>query len=205
MNYKKGQILTYVFPPRPIEEIKNNKVIANYNKSKVVSDYHRVVVLHTRTTPYKTVLVAPITSASGLFKKDSVPNNYVKVAFNDYLGVLDHDSFINLDMVMPVDEKELNDLERFNKKINAYLSAEDIYNMDFKLALTYELQDFLQSEVNNELKQEFENVVEYIDKDIREKVNEIIKKIQDPEIKNLLNEIIDNDLIGVLKSQYLEK
>jgi hypothetical protein len=55
VNYKKGQILTYEFPPRPVEEMKNNKVIINYNKSKIIRDYHRVVILHTRTTPFRTV------------------------------------------------------------------------------------------------------------------------------------------------------
>jgi|GEM_PF-2135098 len=205
MNYKKGQILTYTFKPRVIEEIKNNKIVKNYEKSNVITDFHRVVVLHTRETPFRTVLVAPITSAGSLNVKASIPTNYVEIAYNDYPGVLDHDSYINLDMIMPVDEDELDELERFSKKFEANLDSSDIYKLDYRLTLTYELQDFFASEVDSELKQEIENVVEYIDKDIREKVNEIIKKIKEPEIKELLNEIIDNDLVGVLKAQYLEK
>jgi hypothetical protein len=201
VNYKKGQILTYEFPPRPVEveEIKNNKVIANYNKSKVIRNYHRVVVLHTRTTPFRTVLIAPITSAESL--AGSIPANYVELNQIEYPFVLDKDSYVNLDMTMPVDEYELNELERFNKRIEAYLNPHDEYQLDFKIYLTYELESYFKEG----LREEFANVVEYIDIDIREKVNNIIKKIQDPEIAQLLMDIIDNDLIGVLKETYLEK
>lgn len=205
MNYKKGQILTYTFPARVIEELKNNKIVKNYEKSNVINSYHRVVVLHTRTTPFRTVLVAPITSAESLKEKNGIPNNYVELRVSDYPFVLDDTSYINLDMTMPVDEDELNELERFSMKIEANLDDPELYKLDYKITLTYELQDFFAVEIDKELQQEFANVVEYIDKDIREKVDEIIKKIQDPEIQQLLKEIIDNDLVGVLKAQYLEK
>lgn len=199
MNYKKGQILTYEFPPRPIEEVRNNKVVINYNKSKVIRNYHKVVVLHTRTTPFRTILIAPITSAESL--AGSIPANYVELKQTDYPFVLDKDSYVNLDMTMPVDEYELDELERFNKKIEANLNPQDQYQMDFRIYLTYELESYFQESLRDELA----NVVEYIDVDIREKVNNIIKKIQDPEIVQLLMDIIDNDLIGVLKETYLEK
>lgn len=205
MNYKKGGILTYDFPPRLIEEIENNKTIKNYKKSNVINDYHRVIILHTRTTPYNIILVAPITSADKLALKNKIPENYVKLNQADYPGVLDKDSFINLDMIMPVDEEELQQLERYNKKFKADLNADDLYKLDYKIALTYELQAYLATEVDKDLKQEFANIVEYIDVDIREKVTEIIRRIQDPEICELLLEIIDNDLVGVLSSTYLKK
>lgn len=87
-------------------------------------------------------------------------------------------------------------------KINLYnLNPNDEYQLDFKIYLTYELESYFEKG----LRDEFTNVVEYIDIDIREKVNNIIKKIQDPEIAQLLMDIIDNDLIGVLKESYLEK
>jgi hypothetical protein len=99
------------------------------------------------------------------------------------------------------EEYELNELERFNKRIEAYLNPHDEYQLDFKIYLTYELESYFKEG----LREEFANVVEYIDIDIREKVNNIIKKIQDPEIAQLLMDIIDDDLIGVLKETYLEK
>lgn len=121
MNYKKGQILTYKFPLRSIEELKNNKIVKNFDKSSVIKDEHRVVILHTRTTPFKTILVAPITSAESLKLKNSIPDNYVELKAEDYPCILEHTSYINLDMTMPVDEVELNQLEKFNKKIESYL------------------------------------------------------------------------------------
>jgi hypothetical protein len=205
MNYKKGQFLTYIFPTRIIEEIKNNKIVKNLEKSGVIKSFHRVVVLHTRTTPFRTILVAPVTSSKGLKSKNDIPDNYVELKSRDYPGVLDNDSFINLDMIMPIDEYELTQLERYSKKIEAYLEVSDLYKMDYKIALTYELQDYFAVELNKEIRQEFETVIEYIDSSIKEKVNLIIKKIRDPEIEKLLEEIIENDLIGVIKSQYLEK
>jgi hypothetical protein len=86
--------------------------------------------------------------------------------------VLEKDSYANLDMTMPVDEYESDELESY----------------------------FQES-----LRDKFPNVVEYLDVDISEKINNIIKKIQDPEIDQLLLDIIENDLVGVLKDIYLEK
>jgi hypothetical protein len=63
--------------------------------------------------------------------------------------VLEKDSYVNLDMTMPVDEYESDELESYFQE---------------------------------RLRDEFPIVVEYLDVDISEKINNIIKKIQDPEI-----------------------
>lgn len=189
MFYKKGKIVEYDFP-------KLNEC------SKVLYGNHRAVVLHSRETPYKTILIAPITSLEALKKSGKIPENYLELKRKDYPFAIEHDSYINLDMIISVDEKELEELERYMKKINVSLNDEDLYKLDFRIALTYELQDFFKTEKENELKEEVSNIVEYIDTTIKDKVKKIKQLIKDEELLKLIIDIIDNDLIDVLKNTY---
>lgn len=185
MKYKKGQIVEYDFPT-----IEGNK--------NVLTGNHMAVVLHARTTPYKTILVAPITSAKGLQSIGSIPENYVILKHEKYLGVLDHDSYVNLDMIFPVDEQGVNELEKYNKKIFKELDDEDKAELDFRIALTYELERFLKDQVNEEV----ENIIEYIDTDIKRSIMKALEVVKDEEVMKAIMYIIDNNLINELKQEY---
>lgn len=186
MGYNKGQILFYEFPEK--------------DSSKVINGFHRVVVLHSRETPYKTILVAPVTSSEGLNSKNKVPSNYVSLLVKDYPFALDHDSFINLDMTMPIDEYDLKCLEKFNKKIKAELTSIDMYQLDYKIALTYELNKYFETQISLELK----NVVKYIDENIKVRIEDILAKVSDEKLIEDIIGIID-DLISELKENYIIK
>jgi len=194
VGYKKGEFLCYVFP---------NKETDTIEASKVIAGYHRVVVLHQRETPHYTILVAPITKAGSLNRKGKIPSNYVKIHQQDYPIALDEDSFINLDMAMPIDEDELKKLERFNKRITVTLNDIDLYDLDYKIALTYELGRYFENEVDKELEKEFANVIEYIDQDIRNKIIEILSKIDNVDAVNGVIAIIDT-LIVNLKDNFIK-
>ncbi|MDK0621630.1 type II toxin-antitoxin system PemK/MazF family toxin [Clostridium perfringens] len=185
MKYKKGQIVEYDFP-----KINNN--------NDVLEGEHKAVVLHSRETPYKTILIAPITSAEALKRNDKIPKNYVELKVENYLGVLKHDSYINLDMIFPVDEVEIAELERYSKKIYKELISEDQFELDFKLTVTYQLEKFLTKQVSSEV----ENIIEHIDTNVKSKIQEALNVIQDEEVMKVITYIIENDLIKVLKEEY---
>lgn len=204
MNFKKGQIITYNFPIRPTQQI---------GKSHVIEDFHRAVVLHSRGTPFNTVLIAPITSAKSIKEKNRIPSNYVEIKKADYVMALDYDSYINLDMTMPVDEKELQDLEKGSFKIKGILNEFDLYQLDYKITLTYELNKYLNTEFASELNKEFENVIYFIDKEIKLKIEQILRTVNNQEvfeeiidlIDYLLNQIRENFIISKVKQgQYIE-
>lgn len=183
MKFKKGQIVHYEFP----KGIKNENVLFGE---------HDAVILFSRETPYKTILLAPITSADSLKKVGKIPKNYVELKLDDYIGILEHDSYINLDMIFPVDELAIDELEAFNKKIVKYLEPIDSQMLDYKIALTYELQKYLQEQINKEV----ETIVEYIDTEIKEKIKKALEVIEDKQILKTIMYIIDNDLIKELKN-----
>ncbi|ABR33558.1 type II toxin-antitoxin system PemK/MazF family toxin [Clostridium beijerinckii] len=185
MKFKKGQIVKYSFP-----KIEGNK--------NVIVGEHSAVVLFSRETPYRTILIAPITTAQSLKDENKIPQNYVELDLNNYLGVLEHDSYINLDMIFPVDDKEIEVLEKYNKKIEKFLDTDDLEQLDYKIALTYELQKYLNKQVNQEVK----TIVEYIDTSIKEKIKKALEVIENEDIMNTIIYIIENDLIKELKSTY---
>jgi len=188
MAFKKGQILEFNF-------------LLNMD-SKVIGDRHKVIVLYSRDTPYRTETIAPITSLTSLASQNKVPSNYLMLKKEDYSFVLEHDSYVNLDMIMTVDGPDLDRLEAFGKKYKAFLNDLDLEALDYKLALTYELQSFIKKEQDKEVKSEVKNIIEYIDTDIREKVNKIFDILNDPAAVKLLQDLIDVDLIGQLNKAY---
>lgn len=124
MGYKKGELLTYDFPQR---------VTKNIKKSCVICEFHRAVVLHERTTPYHTILIAPITEAKALEGAGKLPPNYLKLLMDDYPMFLDEDSYINPDMTMVVDEAELEVLVKgkARMKITGNLEPKDLTSLDY--------------------------------------------------------------------------
>lgn len=195
MGYKKGEILYYKYPIRKTE---------NINKTGVIYGNHRSIVLHHRETPFNTVLVAPITKATSLKDKNKIPSNYLKLLFEDYPCALDEDSFINLDMTMVVDELDLIKLNKSSKIISAILNPSDLYQLDYKITLTYELNKYFENELNRELVREFNDVIEYIDIDIREQIENLISNVKDKEMVSDIFNII-NSLIDTLKNTYIKK
>ncbi|MFB9974569.1 hypothetical protein ACFFJF_11470 [Allobacillus sp. GCM10007489] len=196
MFFRKGSIITYTFPPRPTEHIDNSKVIRNY---------HRAVVLHKRKTPFKTVLIAPITKAISLKQRKEIPSNYVELKKENYPLVLVEDSFINLDMTMPVDEVELQNLTRGITKIDASLNEEDLNQLNYKITLTYELSNYIRHELNHELNREFNNVITLIDRVIKPEIEDILltKKDKDSliEVEKILDFLIDEIKLNYIKNQ----
>lgn len=190
MNFEKGQIITYTFPSRPIEKAE---------KSNVIEKYHRAVVLHKRETPFKTILIAPITKAASLKDKGIIPSNYVELNKADYPFALEEDSYINLDMTMPVDDVELVELGKGSYKISAKLEEFDLYQLDYKITLTYEINKFLNTELALKINEEFESVITFIDEEIKVKIEQVLQSINNPKI---LAEVIG--LIDLLLSQIKE-
>lgn len=188
MSFKKGQILQFNFPSK--------------EDSNVIEDWHKVIVLYSRSTPYRTETIAPITSLSSLASRRKVPSNYLKLNAEDYPFVLDHDSFVNLDMIMTVDGEDLERLRAYGREYKASLNASDAEELDYKLALTYELQSFVSKENGKAVKHEVENIVKYIDSDVRKKVNSIMKLLNDPVAVKLLQDLIDIDLIEEIEKVY---
>lgn len=195
MSFKRGQIVTYSFPERETDVI---------DKTKVINGYHRAVVLHQRETPYDTILIAAITKAEALKSKGKIPSNYVKLLKENYPFVLEEDSYINLDMIMVVDNIEIRSLERFGKFIVAVLNKGDCKDLDYKMILTYELNKYIKTIVDEEINREFESVISYIDQDIRERIEHVLRKINNVEIIKEITEIIDM-LINDLKENYSKK
>ncbi|MBY6838863.1 type II toxin-antitoxin system PemK/MazF family toxin [Clostridium botulinum] len=185
MKFKKGQIIEYSFP-----QIQGN--------DKVLTGKHKAVVLFSRDTPHRTALIAPITSAESLKENNKIPQNYLELKLNNYIGVLDHDSYVNLDMIFPVDDKEINELKKYNKKLEKTLIDYDLEQLDYKIALTYELQKYLKKQINNEVK----TIVEYIDINVKEKIKKALVVIEDKTIFDTIMYIIEHDLIGELKEIY---
>jgi alpha-amylase/alpha-mannosidase (GH57 family) len=185
---KKGSIHSFVF------DSKNTK------EHKLIEGFHRIVVLHSRKTPYETWTIAPITSANALKLKNEIPENYVELKAVDYPCALDHDSYINLDMIMTLNKSDLKNLVIGEKKIKANLTPKDLKVLDFKIALSYELQNYINSQVS----QEVENIVEYIDTDVRTKVETVLELLSDPSLKAQIKNILDNDILGEIKSGYLQ-
>ncbi len=193
MGYKKGQLLTYTFPARETKKI---------NKSGVIKDFHRAVVLHTRETPFKTVLIAPITSAESL--KANIPPNYVEIKYEDYPLFLDHDSYINLDMTLAVDESELEEFKKSGILIRGTLNPKDLYQLDYKLALTYEMTKFLKTEISKQVSHEMETVVEFIDSNLRKPVHQLLSRIDDYELVADIISLIDM-IINEISNEYIKK
>lgn len=192
MSYTKGDILFFEFIQQPTYSIE---------KTGVIHGSHRCVVLHSRSTPYKTILVAPITSLSSLKKGSRIPNNYVEVLQKHYPIILDYDSYINLDMIMPIDENELKTFEKSGIKVTAQLNDPDLYNLDYKLAITYEMNKFFKNEVDKTIQSEMSNIITFIDKEIREKISSIVSKVDNIEIMNEIISVIDF-LVNEMKINY---
>lgn len=192
MSFEKGQIFEYEFSERKVINIK---------ESKIIRGDHRAVVLHKRETPYNTVLIAPITKASILKLNGKIPSNYVELSARDYPFILEEDSYINLDMIIAVDKKELEIFERFNKKITGILKTHDLYKLDFKIALTYELNRFNQTEFAKELNKEVENIIQFIDEEIKLEIKQLFSKIEDKGVLEQIIIIIDK-LISALETSY---
>ena len=188
MGFKKGQILKFKFPAK--------------EDSRVIEDWHKVIVLFSRNTPYRTETIATITSLKSLASQGKVPSNYLKLSAEDYPFVLDHDSYVNLDMIITIDGDDLEKLEAYGREYNAFLQKFDCEALDYKLALTYELQSFVEKENGKAIKTEVENIIEYIDTDVRDKVNKIMDILNDPIAVKLLQDLIDIDLITILKKEY---
>jgi uncharacterized protein YifN (PemK superfamily) len=195
MGYKKFEILTYTYPETKVTDLE---------ESKIIKDYHRVVVLHSRETPYRSILVAPITKASKLAARHKIPANYVPLKQEDYPGILDEDSYINLDMIRAVDSDELDRLERYGKTFHKSLEDFDQWNLDYKITLTYELGKYLKREFDTQLEEEFANVITYIDENIKTRVTELLSKIDDKSTADSIISIID-ELIESLRQQFIQK
>lgn len=194
MEYKKGQLLTYSFPQRQTTNVIN---------SKVIRDFHRVVVLHKRQTPYHTILIAPITEANSLGSKNNIPPNYVKILKEDYPMFLDEDSYINLDMTMPVDESELMPLTKgiSRIKLNGVLNPQNLVDLDYKMLITYELDSYVNQEVNKQIGTEMDNIIEYISTDTKQQIISLFDNVSEKGTLKLVLAIIDN-LISELKTNY---
>lgn len=185
MNFKKGQIVEYDFP----------KIEGN---DSVLEGRHKAVVLFSRQTPYRTILIAPITTAESLDVRGEIPNNYVELKVENYIGILEHNSYINLDMIFPVDDTSIDELERYNKKIVKYLVEDDNEKLDYKIALTYELQKYLKKQINHEV----QTIAEYIDTNIKEQIKKALEVIDNKEVFATIMYIIDNNLVSQLKEIY---
>jgi uncharacterized protein YifN (PemK superfamily) len=191
VSFKKGDIFTWELPEREVKKAQ---------KSGVLNDYHRVVVLHTRQTPYKVFLIAPITSADSLKKIGKVPTNYVELQQDDYPFILDHTSYINLDMTMPVDEDELQQLERWDKKIEGSLTTLDLFKLDQKISMTYELIDYF----DDQLARQFKTVHEYINENIKEQIKDTLNNSGNANAVDSVMEILDKQLLDLIKTEYIE-
>lgn len=133
-----------------------------------------------------------------------VPSNYVNIFKENYSFVLEEDSYINLDMIMVVDNIEIESFHRFGKSIVSVLNEGDCKDLDYKMVLTYELNKYIKTIVDEEINREFRNVVFYIDQDIRERIEHALRKINNVEIIKEITEIIDM-LINDLKENYFLK
>lgn len=194
MSYKKGQLLTYEYPMQKTYNIR---------KTKTIVEFHRVVVLHQRQTPYQTVLIAPITKALSLSSTSKIPSNYIQLKQADYPFFLDVDSYINLDMISAVDSCELKELVKGASRtiITGTLTEQDLFDLDLKLVITYELDKFIEREVSAEINDEISSLIEYIDVDIKDKIKELILKVNNYELLKDIFEIIDC-LVNEIKLNY---
>lgn len=183
-NLKKGQIL-------------NLNIKLKSKDSKILSGEHRVVVLHQKPSPYNIVIVAPITTAESLKKRNKIPDTYVKLDENDYLGILEHESYIMLDAIMSVDLLELENYIKSNKVINANLNDEDLFKLDAKIILKFELDKV----VNRLVEENVKEVISYIDDYIKIAIEKLHNIIQD---KETLNKTVDTfgSFIIDIKKQY---
>lgn len=195
MGYKKGDIFYYDFPERETKKIE---------KTRVIKEKHPVVVLHTRTTPHKTVLVAPITEPKGLIKNNKVPANYVLLKKDSYPLLLTKDSYINLDQIMAIDEAELNSVERGIMKVTGRLIEIDLYQVDFKIMLTYELQRYFENEKALDNNGYAEAIIQHIDINVKGDIEELLDKhkIESVEERESFLAIMDS-LIEILRKYYV--
>lgn len=195
MGYKKGDIFYYDFPKR---ETKNTV------KTRVIKDKHPVVVLHTRKTPYKTVLVAPITEPKTLVKNDKVPSNYVFLKKDNYPLLLTKDCYINLDHIMAIDEDELDRVKRNGMKVHGKLIEVDLYQVDFKLMLTYELQNYFKNEKALDNNAYAKAIIQHIDINIKNDIEALLDKhsIESKEERESFLSIMDS-LVDILRKYYV--
>lgn len=175
----------------------------NKKNSRVLGGYHRVVILSTRRTPYNTKLIAPITSAKALRNRNKIPSNYFELKKEDYPMILDNDSYVNLDMIMAVDEKDLKPLlSRNGCVINSNLNSRDSSELSRKIAETFELQGFVEEEVEKETKKEIDTVVEYLNTEVRDELEKILTNISDNDTKEKLKNLLDNSIINEINKIY---
>lgn len=192
--FDKGRILKFDFGK-----------ISYDDKSRVIKEKRPVVVLHSRQTPYKTVTIAPITKSESLKERGQIPLNYVPLKTDDYAMAITVDSFINLDMVATVDEENLEHFELIHTEVAIKLTPNDLKELDYNLAATYELQGFVKEIVSEELASEMEDIIEYIDDEIREKVETIKSLLEDETTKRLLTDLLEHDLLETLNKNYLKE
>lgn len=196
MGYKKGDIFYYSFPER---ETKFK------DKTRVIKNEHPVVVLHTRETPNKTVLIAPITEPKNLIDKDKVPENYVLLKYDEYPFALTKDCYINLDQIMVIDEDELEVIERKGFRIVAPLNKIDLYKLDFRLMLTYEMQNYFENEKTLEKNNDINTIIQHIDINVKQDIESLLDKHK---IKNLQDReeflFVMDELINILKKYYID-
>lgn len=192
MELKKGSIVKFDFGKVRCAE-----------DSKMIKKKRRAVVLHTEDTPYKLVTIAPITKAKSLEHQGLLPNTYIKLEVSKYPTALTCDSYIDLDMTTTVDEEALVYLELFENEYVPNLSLEDLERLDYGIALKFELQSFIAQKVDDHLRNEIGNIVQFIDRDIRKKAISMVDIIQDKTATQYFLDILQNDLIKELKDTYL--
>jgi len=192
---ERGTILDYDFPA----------IIKDQKASKVLQGTHRAVVLHKRGTPYNTILIAPITKSQALKGTGKIPANYVELKKDKYPVMLTDDCYINLDMIIPVDEEFL-DKHTINNgtiKVNCKLDDYDLWRMDYRLSLTFEMGKFINTEVADEIK----SIVEYIHDTKEERIKSLLGEQNDPKVIAVINELNQmlEEICTAIREEYLNK
>ena len=151
------------------------------SKSRAKEGCHAWVILHSYTHPLKTYLIAPITSNAGY------PNTSVLLKKSDYSNILLHDSYIDLRHITVANEEHMSPQKGLdtNNKNSIVLSQKpelkslDRTRTDLAAIMALELGqtikgliDKKQKEYYNLLKNEIENTLE-----------KILKEIENPETK----------------------
>lgn len=195
MSHKKGQFVEYAFPKRPVTTIK---------ASKVMRDPHRAVILHKRETPYKLILIAPITTASSLESQGKIPLNYVRLGKGKYPFALTEDCYICLDNITVADEVELKQLTTpSNVPIQCVLDEFDLIQLDYKMVLTHELGKYLQTEIANEI----ESVIEYIKGSLSQRKIELLERAKTEKPEVLILEAFNyfDSLLDDVRAEFIEE
>jgi len=183
-KYKKGQILN----------VDLQKIDCD---TKALYGEHRVVVLHHKPSPYNVTLVAPVTTASSLQERGNIPNTYVPLLRHNYPMLLHHDSYVCLDAVVAIDSDKLNQYSKGSFKIDATLSDDDMLDLDMKLVLKFELDNYLDICVKENIKE----VVLYIDDCIKESVSKLHKIIKEEEVLVLTIDVF-KEFMSEIKETY---